>query len=102
MKKSVRDVLLSKGTSTEENGAPAPANTKKMAMSFYLDADLVNEMRNAVAHLAGAPEYLTLTRLADGPLREKLEELKKTYNKGKPFPQRPADTKTNIGRPRKA
>jgi hypothetical protein len=69
----------------------------KVRATLYLPSQLLDEARNAVVHLAGNPLRLTLTRLAEEALREKLEELKERYNHGQDFPRRSEELKG--GRP---
>lgn len=60
----------------------------KVRSTYHLPANLVDELRNAVVALSGPPVRLTLARLAEEALREKLEALKKAHNNGEPFPPR--------------
>ena len=69
----------------------------KVRATLYLPADVLNEARNAVVHLAGNPVRLTLTKLAEEAIRLQLELLKERYNGGRDFPQRSDDLKG--GRP---
>lgn len=61
---------------------------KKLRVTFHLTEALYEELRDAVVALSGPPHRLTLAGLAEIALREKVETLKKTNNKGKPFPKR--------------
>ncbi|MEX2186855.1 MAG: hypothetical protein WD875_08685 [Pirellulales bacterium] len=78
----------------ESNFSPRPA---KVRATLYLSADLLNEARNAAVFLAGYPVRLTLTKLAEEALRERLEQLKRQHNGGQEFPQRDDDLRG--GRP---
>jgi hypothetical protein len=69
----------------------------KVRATFYLPADVLDEARNAVVHLAGNPVRLTLTRLIEDALRRELRRLKDLYHAEKDFPQRDEDLKG--GRP---
>lgn len=69
----------------------------KVRATLYLPADLLDEARNAVVHLAGNPLRLTLTKLAEQALRAQLQLLKDRYNDGEDFPQRSDELKG--GRP---
>jgi hypothetical protein len=64
---------------------PVPA---KARVSFRLPADLVASARDAVAHLAGTSEPITLTALTERALRVELARLAITHNHGRPFPPR--------------
>ena len=72
-------------------------DSAKVRATLYLPSELLDEARNAVVHLAGNPVRLTLTRLAEEALREKLETLKQRYNQGQDFPPRAEQLKG--GRP---
>jgi hypothetical protein len=67
--------------------APAPVPAKAR-VSFRLPADLVETARDAVAHLAGTSERITLTALTERALRVELARLAITHNHGRPFPPR--------------
>ncbi len=69
----------------------------KVRATLYLPADVLNEARNAVIHLAGNPARLTLTKLAESALRHELRRLKEQYNAGREFPDR--DEELRGGRP---
>jgi hypothetical protein len=69
----------------------------KVRATLYLPQELLDEARNAVVHLAGPPERLTLTGLAERALRAELQRLKEQYNDGQEFPPRQEDLKG--GRP---
>jgi hypothetical protein len=69
--------------------APDPASPPaKARVSFRLPADLVETARDAVAHLAGTPDQVTLTALTERALRVELARLAITHNHGHPFPPR--------------
>ena len=76
--------------------ATRPRMPKRKA-SFLIPEELYQEARDAVAFLGGPPLYLTLAQLAEDALHDKLAELKKQHNKGKPFPKFVGRVKT--GRP---
>jgi hypothetical protein len=67
---------------------PQPRKGAKIRATFHLPEDLFDEARDAVVHLAGPPERLTLAALAENALRRELERLKASHTKGKPFPRR--------------
>lgn len=69
----------------------------KRKASFLIPEELYQEARDAVAFLGGPPLYLTLAHLAEEALGDKLAELKRKHNKGKPFPKFTGRVKT--GRP---
>ena len=64
---------------------PPPA---KARVSFRLPADLVETARDAVAHLAGTADRVTLTALTERALRVELARLAITHHHGQPFPPR--------------
>jgi hypothetical protein len=79
---------------------PAPDSSRrpaKVRATLYLSAELLDEARNAVVFLAGYPVRLTLTRLAEEALRERLDQLKREHNGGAEFPRRDDDLRG--GRP---
>jgi hypothetical protein len=75
----------------------APQDGPKVRATLYLSADVLNQARNAAVHLAGNPERLTLTKLAENALRHELRRLKDRYNGGQDFPERDEDLRG--GRP---
>lgn len=77
-------------------GATARAG-KRRKVSLYLSAELVERMRNAAVHLAGPPEYLTLTDLGERAIDSEVTRLERKHNGGQPFPQRPDELRG--GRP---
>jgi hypothetical protein len=76
---------------------PQAAEGPKVRATLYLSADVLNQARNAAVHLAGYPERLTLTKLAETALRRELARLKDRYNGGHDFPERDGDLRG--GRP---
>ncbi len=74
-----------------------PNEGPKVRATLYLSADVLNQARNAAVHLAGYPERLTLTKLAENALRHELRKLKDRYNGGLDFPERDEDLRG--GRP---
>lgn len=69
----------------------------KVRATLYLPAEVLDEARNAVAHLSRAPLRLTLAGLAESALRAELARLKDRHNQGKDFPPRQSELKG--GRP---
>jgi hypothetical protein len=68
---------------------PGPsAPPARARVSFRLPADLVEEARDAVAHLAGTADRTTLTALAERALRAELARLAAAHRHGRPFPRR--------------
>ena len=61
---------------------------KKVRATLYLPCTVLEEARNAAAHLAGYPARMTLTKLAEEALRAELQRLKDRYNEGRDFPAR--------------
>jgi hypothetical protein len=78
-------------------GAYPPSPAPKVRATLYLPLDLLEEARNAAAHLGGYPLRLTLTKFAERAFRAELQRLKDTYNGGCDFPPREEDLKG--GRP---
>jgi len=72
-------------------------NSPKVRATLYVSADMLDEARDAVYHLAGFPARLTLTKLVENALRAELARLKERFNAGKDFPRRDEDLKG--GRP---
>jgi hypothetical protein len=64
---------------------PAPRKTR---VSFRLPADLVEEARDAAAHLAGTVDRSSLTALAERAIRAELARLASVHNRGRRFPPR--------------
>jgi hypothetical protein len=64
--------------------APGPAGAKAR-LSFRMPADVVEAARDAVAHLAGTPDRITLSALAERALRTELARLAAAHNHGRPF-----------------
>ena len=69
----------------------------KVRATLYLSPELLDQARNAVVQLAGAPARLTLTKLAEDALRAELQRLKDQYHQGQDFPPRAEELKG--GRP---
>ncbi len=70
---------------------------RKTRATYHLPVDLVEGLRDATLHLAGPPEFLSLSTLVEFGLWKELKRLWKKHNKGKPFPKRPHDLRG--GRP---
>ncbi len=64
---------------------------KKVRTTYHLPEQLVEGLRNAAMHLAGPPEYLSLSLLVEQGLQEKLTQLQKKHTNGKAFPERPRE-----------
>jgi hypothetical protein len=77
--------------------AQRSARPSKVRATFHLPIDLFEEARNAVVYLSGPPLHLTLAALAAAALRRELDRLKKTRNRGRPFPARRGQLRS--GRP---
>ena len=73
------------------------STAQKVRATLYLPHDVLEEARNAAAHLAGYPARMTLTKLAEEALRAELQRLKDRYNDGRDFPPRSEELKG--GRP---
>ena len=72
------------GTEGRQAAPPAP---KRVRATFHLSEALLVELRCAVVALAGAPDRLTLARLAETALQRELDRLTRTKNQGQPFPR---------------
>ena len=77
--------------------AAGKPESPKVRATLYISADLLDEARNAVFHLAGYPARQTLTKLAESALRAELTRLKEVFNGGQDFPPRTEELKG--GRP---
>lgn len=69
----------------------------KVRATFHLPEDLFEAVRDAVVHLSGPPNRLTIASFAENALRREIERLQKTENKGKVFPKRESELRG--GRP---
>lgn len=65
-----------------------PAPGRAVRVTFHVEAELVDEARNAVVALAGHPVRLTLARLVNAALRRELARLQREHHNGKPWPRR--------------
>jgi hypothetical protein len=71
-------------------GAAGPGEDgPKARVTLRLPADLLEAVRDAAAHLAGPPTYLTIATLAERALRAELDRLSAAHHGGRPFPPRP-------------
>ncbi len=66
-------------------------------LTVYVPQELADRARAAVAHLAGAPLFLTLAEVGERALRREVEDLERVHNNGRPFPAPPP--KKRPGRP---
>ncbi len=73
------------------------STARKVRATLYLPREVLEQARNAAAHLAGYPARMTLTKLAEEALRAELQRLKDRYNDGRDFPPRGEELKG--GRP---
>ena len=98
MMRSKRDLKESRAGSdrakpqqSEDTHSLVPSNERrgrKVRASFYLSAEILDELRNVVVALSGPPDRLTLSDLAEGALRRELERLKRVHRRGNDFPKR--------------
>ncbi len=70
---------------------------QKARATFYISAELLDELRDVVVALSGPPDRLTLSDLAEGALRREVDRLKRVHKKGKNFAKRRYELKG--GRP---
>jgi hypothetical protein len=61
----------------------------KARITLRLPTELLEAVRDAAAHLAGPPNYLTIAALAERALRAEVGRLSADHNHGRPFPPRP-------------
>lgn len=64
------------------------STAQKVRATLYLPHNVLEEARNATAHLAGYPARMTLTKFAEEAFRAELQRLKDRYNDGQDFPCR--------------
>lgn len=64
---------------------PRTSSSRFTKATYNVPEDLVEETRNAVRSLAGAPLHLTLAAFVEAAFRKELERLRKTHNGGDPF-----------------
>ena len=82
-------------TSDAEQGEQGrPRSGETVRMTFHIDAELAERLRNAVYW---TPAGVTLSGTARDALWDALEEIERRYNEGEPFPERDEDLKG--GRP---
>ena len=78
-----------------------PTMAKAVKATFYLPAELMNELRAASRWLAGPPLFVAgVSELVQQAVSEKLEALARTHNAREPFAGR-APTTARRGRPGK-
>ena len=80
---------------TQADHPTKPISPLKKRATFHLPADLVEELRDAVVDVPG----LTMASCAEKALQLFLCELRREYNGGRRFPDRPCPIK--LGRPRR-
>ena len=59
----------------------------RIKLTVYVEEDVAQKMRGAVAYLAGHPLHLTMAKLAETALVREIERLQGEYHHGKPFPK---------------
>ena len=72
--------------------APVPPEAKGSARkreTFLIDAELADEMRDAIVHLQGPPRFLNLATFGEEAIRAYLDTLKAEHMGGANFPKRP-------------
>jgi hypothetical protein len=72
----------------KNSSKPMPA-PKRVSRLFLVDAALLEQVRDAVAHLAGHPAHLSMRDFVDAAFRAELRRLQRSHNGGKPFPPAP-------------
>lgn len=78
---------------------PARRAPLKERATFYLPADLLDELRNAVVALRGAPQRFTMASIVEAGVRAELQRLQEEHNDGRVFPGRAIEP--YVGRPPK-
>ena len=58
---------------------------RKVRATFYVSAELLDELRDITVALSGPPDRLTLSDLAEGAFRREVERLKRVHMKGIEF-----------------
>ncbi len=79
---------------------PRPRPGPKVRTGFSLSPDVLEAARDAVAYLAGTPDAITLSALAEHALTVEIERLTGEHRGGEPFPKRP-DNRSGDARPRR-
>lgn len=92
-----RPSLDGREQSAETQKQAKPVSIKKEQIAIRVSEQLAEEIRDCVVFLAGPPLHLTLSKLGEDALREKIEQLKAEQNNGEAFPVRQEQLK--IGRP---
>lgn len=64
---------------------------RRVRVTFYLPADLLEQARDATVMLQGPPVQLTLSGLAEAGIRAELDRLAAEHNGGRPWPPRGGD-----------
>lgn len=64
---------------------------------MQMDADLADQVRDAVMWLHRVDVHTTMSAIAEAGLRAELQRLAATHNEGEPFPKRTGNVPT--GRP---
>ena len=72
---------------------PAAEEPPRGRYTFHIPHDVMEQARDAVAHLMGPPEYLTLGKLAEEAIRKEVKRLEAQHNDGEPFPKRNVELK---------
>ena len=72
----------------------------KERATFYLPADMLDDLRNAVVALRGAPQRFTMASIVEAGVRAEIQRLQGELNKGAPFPARSVEP--YVGRPPKS
>jgi hypothetical protein len=72
---------------------PKASNSRRTRATIHLSETLLEEVKDAVVHLSGPPERLTLAELTENALRRELTHLRKKHGVGDRFPPRGGDLK---------
>ena len=78
---------------------PKTARRPKERATFYLPADMLDDLRNAVVALRGAPQRFTMASIVEAGVRAEIQRLQGELNEGAPFPARSVEP--YVGRPPK-
>lgn len=63
-----------------------PKPQSRGRMSFRVSPELEREVRDCVLTLSGPPHFLNLSRFLEDAIRAHLDGLRRTANKGQPWP----------------
>jgi hypothetical protein len=80
---------LAKEVSERPDLAPSPVAARKQKVNTRVSATLLDEVRDCVVALSGAPHGMTMDQFAEEAYRRELERLKRKHREGQGFQRRP-------------